>query len=104
MYSKANRWTPEQDAQLAAMRARGFGFEAIALAVGHTAAACAHRASSGGYASPATETKKRARKRIPCMNDRCKKPFMSEGPGHRLCPDCRHQSLSVFDRPAQVLR
>ncbi|HJW81979.1 MAG TPA: hypothetical protein VJ396_07020 [Acidiferrobacterales bacterium] len=109
------RWTPEHDAQLAAMRAEGHTFDAIALAVGHGAASCHTRATVLGiykrkalhretYASPMSEEKMKAKKRIPCMNDSCKKPFISAGAHNRLCPNCRHQSLTAFDTPAQVLR
>lgn len=121
-------WTPEDDARLAAMRAKGYGFEAIELVVSHSADACKMRASILGvykgapdqesattkgkrpafhrdtHYSPKSEAKRCARQRIPCMNDRCKKLFVSDGPHNRLCPNCRRESLTVYDTPAQVLR
>lgn len=32
-----------------------------------------------------------------CMNDECKKMFLSTGPHHRLCEECRHKSVSPGD-------
>jgi hypothetical protein len=117
---RRNIWSPEADVQLGTMRAKGYGFEAIGLAVGHSPDQCKARAGILGiykgetdkapvihretYSSPASEAKTKTKKRIPCMNDRCKKMFYSDGPHHRLCQNCRHQSLSAFDTPAQVLR
>lgn len=115
MYSKSNRWTPEQDAQLIALRAKGFGYEAIALAVGHTPAACATRGTvlragepkprqafhRESYAAPAAETKQRGQKR-PCL--RCENTFWSAGAGNRLCSNCRQISMSPLAMPARVLR
>ncbi len=34
----------------------------------------------------------------------CRQMFRSSGPGNRLCPDCRNQSLTRFDTPARVMR
>jgi len=31
----------------------------------------------------------------PCL--RCRKPFMSHGPGNRLCGDCRTRDVSPFE-------
>lgn len=31
----------------------------------------------------------------PCLC--CRRPFMSEGPGNRLCSDCRALDVSPFD-------
>jgi hypothetical protein len=115
MYSKANRWTPEQDARLAAMRTQGFGPEAIALAVGHSKDACVTRMSALGlskrekrpafhretYASPASEAKTKGKRR-PCLC--CTKLFWSTGPGNRLCGNCRQISVSPLAMPARVLR
>ncbi len=119
--SKLVPWTPEQDARLTALRARGFGFAAIALAVGHSQAACTTRASTLGvrkpmaekepekrnafhreiYASPASEAKTKGKWR-PCLC--CTKKFWSTGPGHRLCGNCRQISVSPLAMPARVLR
>ncbi len=34
----------------------------------------------------------------------CRDIFRSSGPGNRLCKNCRNQSLTRFDMPAQVMR
>lgn len=96
-------WTPEDDARLATMRAKGYGFEAIALVTGHSAEGCKMRTAfhRETYSSPASDTKTKGKWRF-CL--RCKKKFWSTGPGNRLCPNCRHESLTSFDTPAQVLR
>lgn len=31
----------------------------------------------------------------PCL--RCRQPFMSHGPGNRLCSDCRARDVSPFE-------
>lgn len=31
----------------------------------------------------------------PCL--RCRRPFMSEGPGNRLCSECRGRNVSPFE-------
>lgn len=104
------------------MRANGFRFEAIALAVGHSVPACKRKAHELGiykeptapkkerqafhrtkesHAAPMAETKQRGQWR-PCLC--CKKRFWSVGAGNRLCRDCRQISVSPLAMPARVLR
>lgn len=47
--------------------------------------------------APGTGVKygKPAEQERPCL--RCRKPFMSYGPGNRLCADCRTRDVSPFE-------
>lgn len=115
-----NPWTHEQTARLRKMREAGASFDEIARATGHTAKSCDTKAvqlgiqlpgpmrrlrsydSSASWITarkaflkecrtPASETRRKSIRR-PCMNNRCRRPFLSEGPHHRLCPVCRREN------------
>lgn len=124
------RWIQDEIAKLRAMHARGATFDEIARAVGHPIDSCKWMASQqgctrrhsrrndigvprgsrgntgiafgGGRMSTAARAKATRR---PCMNDRCRKLFWSEGAHNRLCPSCRRQEGdTVFTMPATVIR
>jgi hypothetical protein len=118
-------WTPQDDARLVAMRTQGYGFEAIALVIGHSADGCKVRArilgaykggpgsepaaaKAGGptlrrdpNCSPTSDAKTKGKWRW-CLC--CKKKFWSTGPGNRLCGNCRQISVSPLAMPSRVLR
>lgn len=79
----AKPWTPEEDAELKALRLSGLGQQQIARQMG--------RAVSSVYARLAWQQKKKLR---PCMS--CGKDFSSEGSHNRLCNTCRNKRFSPY--------
>lgn len=79
----------------------------IAGYLGRSKLACVKKAAEFGLellGAPDGEALSRrgpSKRTRPCL--RCRTPFKSEGPHHRMCSSCRLLSLSPFDVPAAVV-
>jgi len=111
---KGRPWTEEELTTLLELYARREPWAEIARAVKHTIGSCTMTAYRmgilrvrGPYAKSSNQEgqiQPVKKSRRPCLNNRCKKPFWSEGKHNRFCAECRHESLSPFDVEVSVLR
>ena len=95
-------WTPEADARLAELHKSGMIARDIAIELGRSPAAIWVRAHVIGITlkrdkPPETVLAKVRHTRRQCMH--CCKPFVSDGPHHRMCSVCRHLSAGVEPYP-----
>lgn len=81
-----SRWSTEEDATLARMKAAGATPVAMAKKL--------DRAESSVYRRLETLEDRSQRRERPCMC--CRHPFMSDGPHNRLCTRCRNKETSPY--------
>lgn len=93
-----NPWTPEQIALLRRLREQGCALERIAKMTGHSPQSCQTKASLLGlyrHRPIGVAGAVWAKNTRPCL--RCRAPFRSEGPHHRMCASCRALSANPFE-------
>ena len=96
------RWSTEEDNRLMTYRKKNYSVEWIAQQLRRTPMAILGRLEK--LRSPTRLAFDRSRQKSVRECLCCRQIFRSSGPGNRLCQNCRSQSLTRFDMPAQVMR